>query len=149
MPLHRPAVNHQACKAWGLLAAGRAPAASCRAANPVHQPSSAQPQRLGQDAHALSPRDAAPPAQPAPVDPVLKRTRKRNVSNRLHITPELPPEEALRRMRISDANTGKPAWNKGRKHSEGAKVFFCVFLPMGLQEELDGDQDVFRPQCRK
>ncbi|RMZ55925.1 hypothetical protein APUTEX25_004349 [Auxenochlorella protothecoides] len=122
MPLHRPAVNHQACKAWGLLAAGRAAAASCRAANPVHQPSSAQPQRLGQDAHALSPRDAAPPAQPAPVDPVLKRTRKRNVSNRLHITPELPPEEALRRMRISDANTGKPAWNKGRKHSEETKA---------------------------
>lgn len=32
---------------------------------------------------------------------------------------ELDDREKLRRQRISDANTGKVPWNKGRNHSKG------------------------------
>jgi hypothetical protein len=43
----------------------------------------------------------------------VRRQRRKQVYE------QLDPEEALRRARISAANTGRSPWNKGRRHSTG------------------------------
>lgn len=41
----------------------------------------------------------------------------------IDVSIEMDDREKLRRMRISKANKGNVPWNKGRKHSEGEKIF--------------------------
>ena len=59
------------------------------------------------------------PSLEAHNPPTLSRDESaaKATRTRIHLPPDLDPAEAARRMRISQANKGKAAWNKGRKHS--------------------------------
>jgi hypothetical protein len=50
----------------------------------------------------------------------IRRRRRKEVYE------QLDPEEALRRARISAANTGRSPWNKGRRHSTGVGSRFLI-----------------------
>lgn len=49
---------------------------------------------------------------------------------------EADERELIRRKRISDANSGKTPWNKGRKHSPGACTFSQLVLASVLSLSL-------------